>query len=159
MDVDQNKFIYKELRAVFKDTGLLDPASILLNLTDYRVITVTQAPSGRRHVLVEPMAAERACPTGSLLTTRIQARPIHQVKDVSVDGTVLQVLVRKCRLTCPETDCSRLSFVQTTVQSPFRARITTCSPKNAWIRWAASCMRFLRSQRITGFLSLPSCPD
>ena len=109
---------------MIKDTGSIDPASILLNLTDYRVITVTQAPVGRQ-VLVEPAATEAACPSCGVLTTRIQARPIHRVKDVPVGGTDLQVMVRKRRMACQETGCSRRSFVQTTEQLPFRARITT----------------------------------
>lgn len=51
--------ISKELRAVFKDTGGNDAASILLNLTDYRVIDATQEPAGRQ-VLIEPKATEAA---------------------------------------------------------------------------------------------------
>lgn len=95
---------------MIKDTGSIDPASILLNLTDYRVITVPQAPVGRQ-VLVEPAATEAACPSCGVLTTRIQARPIHRVKDVPVGGTDLQVMVRKRRMACQETGCSRRSFV------------------------------------------------
>lgn len=39
---------------MFKDTGGIDAASILLNLTDYRVISATHESSGRQ-VLVEPI--------------------------------------------------------------------------------------------------------
>ena len=46
---------------MFKDTGPIDAASILLNLTDYRVITATQEPAGRQ-ILVEPIETEAACP-------------------------------------------------------------------------------------------------
>lgn len=42
-------------------TGPIDAASILLNLTDYRVITATHEPAGRQ-VLIEPVATEAACP-------------------------------------------------------------------------------------------------
>ncbi len=47
---------------MFKETGLIDAASILLNLNDYRVITASPTPSGRQ-VLVEPIATEATCPS------------------------------------------------------------------------------------------------
>ncbi|MGP5690753.1 ISL3 family transposase, partial [Glutamicibacter ardleyensis] len=53
---------------MIKDTGRIDAASILLNLTDYRVITVTQELAGRQ-VLVEPIETEAACPSCGVLTT------------------------------------------------------------------------------------------
>ncbi|MGP9526703.1 ISL3 family transposase [Glutamicibacter sp. AOP5-A2-18] len=109
---------------MFKDTGPIDAASILLNLNDYRVISATHEADGRQ-ALIEPKATEAACPTCGVLTQRIQARPIHRVKDVPVGGTDLQVLVRKRRMACQESACERRSFVQTTEQLPFRARITT----------------------------------
>lgn len=109
---------------MIKDTGRIDAASILLNLTDYRVITVTQKSAGRQ-VLVEPIATEAACPSCGVLTTRIQTRPMHRVKDLPAGGDDLQVLVRKRRMACHEPACVRRSFVQTTEQLPFRARITT----------------------------------
>ncbi|MGP5410897.1 transposase family protein, partial [Glutamicibacter ardleyensis] len=109
---------------MFKDTGTIDAASILLNLTDYRVITVTQEPDGRQ-ALVEPIETEAACPTCGALTSRIQARPEHRIKDLPIGGSDLQVVVRKRRLACQEVACPRRSFVQTTEQLPFRARLTT----------------------------------
>jgi len=108
---------------VFKDTGPLDAASILLNLTDYRVITATHEPAGRQ-VLIEPVATEAACPSCGVLTTRIQARPVHRVKDLPTGGDGLDLWVRKRRMACQESACPRRSFVQTTSQLPFRARIT-----------------------------------
>jgi len=109
---------------VFTDTGPIDAASILLNLTDYRVITATHESSGRQ-VLVEPIATEAACPSCGVLTTRIQARPVHRVKDLPAGGDGLQLLVRKRRMACQEQACERRSFVQATDRLPFRARITT----------------------------------
>lgn len=47
---------------MFKNTGGIDAASILLNLTTYRVITVIQDPAGRQ-VLVESIETEADCPT------------------------------------------------------------------------------------------------
>ncbi len=108
---------------MFKDTGPLDAASILLNLTDYRVITATHEPAGRQ-TLIEPVATEAACPSCGVLTTRIQARGVHRVKDLPTGGDGLDLWVRKRRMACQESACPRRSFVQTTAQLPFRARIT-----------------------------------
>ncbi|CBT75619.1 hypothetical protein AARI_14090 [Glutamicibacter arilaitensis Re117] len=68
-----------------KDTGRIDAASILLNLIDYRVITVTQDSAGRQ-LLVEPVETEAAGPSCRVLTTRIHARPVHRVKDLPAGG-------------------------------------------------------------------------
>lgn len=84
---------------MFKETGRSDPASILLNLTDYRVIDATLENEGRQ-VLIEPIAAEAAYSSCRTFTTQIQARPIHKVKDLPVGGNDLQVLVRKRRIAC-----------------------------------------------------------
>jgi len=108
---------------VFKDTGGIDAASMLLNLTDYRVIDVIQGVQ-ERQVMVEPVATEAACPSCGVFTTRIHARPVHRVKDLSTGGDDLQVWVRKRRMACFEPACERRSFVQSTEQLPFRARIT-----------------------------------
>lgn len=62
---------------MFKDTGPLDAASILLNLTDYRVISATHEPAGRQ-VLIELVAIEAACPSRGVLTTRIQTSAAGQ---------------------------------------------------------------------------------
>ncbi len=45
---------------MFKDTGPIDAASILLNLTDYRVINATHETTVRK-VLIEPVATEATC--------------------------------------------------------------------------------------------------
>ena len=119
---------------MFKDTDGSDPASILLNLTDYRVINATQEPAGRQ-VLIEPKATEAACPTCGVITTRIQARPIHLVKDLPAGGNDTQFLVRKQRLACQETGCECRSFVQTTDQSYHSAPGSPPgSRKSSWTR-------------------------
>ena len=89
---------------MFKDAGPIDAASILLNLTDYRVIVVTEESAGRQ-VLVEPSETEAACPTCGVLTSRIQARPEHRIKDLPIGRSDLQVVVRKRRLACQEVAC------------------------------------------------------
>ncbi|WP_396278658.1 hypothetical protein [Glutamicibacter creatinolyticus] len=45
---------------MFKDTGPIDAASILLNLTDYRVIDVFQEAAGRQ-VVIEPIEPAWVC--------------------------------------------------------------------------------------------------
>lgn len=101
-----------------------DAASILFNLEGHQVVSVERTPSGRR-VLIEPIAAEAACPDCGVFSSRIQARPVHRVKDVSCGGELVAVRVRKRRLRCPEDACPRVSFTQTTEQIPLRARLTT----------------------------------
>ncbi|GAA4359885.1 hypothetical protein GCM10023166_00070 [Paeniglutamicibacter cryotolerans] len=109
---------------MFKDTGAVDAASILFNLEDYRVLSVETSTAGRT-VVVEPLSTEAGCPSCGVLSSRIQARPVHRVKDVACGGKDLQVLVRKRRLACREAACTRRSFVQCTEQLPLRSRLTT----------------------------------
>lgn len=109
---------------MFKETGRIDAMSILLNLTDYRAITVSQEPDGRQ-VLVEPIESEAAGPSCGILTSRIKTRPMHRIKDLPIGGTDLQVNVRKRQLACQEAAYPRRPFVQTTEQLPFRSHLTT----------------------------------
>lgn len=105
------------------------------------------APAGRQ-VLIEPVATEAACPSCGVLTTRIHARPVHRVKDALVGGTDLHLWVRKRRMACQEPACERRSFVQTTAQFPFRARIT--SRLSQQLLDAMSCAPFPVSPQCTG---------
>lgn len=109
---------------MIKDTGAGDAASILFNLEDYRVLSVETSTAGRT-VVVEPISTEAGCPSCGVISSRIQARPMHRVKDVACGGKDLRVLVRKRRLTCQEEACSKRTFVQTTEQLPLRSRLTT----------------------------------
>lgn len=109
---------------MFKDTGAVDAASILFNLDEYKVLSAGVSPVGRT-VVIEPISTEAGCPSCGVISSRIQARPVHRVKDVSCGGRDLEVLVRKRRLACLETACERRSFVQTTDQIPLRSRLTT----------------------------------
>lgn len=101
-----------------------DAASILFNLDGHQVVSVERTPGGTE-VFIEPIAAEAACPDCGVLPSRIQARPVRGVKDVSCGGELVQVRVRKWRLRCPEDACPRVSFGQTTEQIPLRAILTT----------------------------------
>lgn len=68
-------------------------------------------------------AASILCPDSGVLSSRVQARPIHRIRDVQCGGAPLEVQVRKRRLACLEPKCPRRSFVQTTDENPLRSRL------------------------------------
>ena len=104
----------------------VEAASILFNLPGYRVVSASPAVGDKpRQVLVEAVEAEGACPTCGVLSSRVQARPTQHVKDVACGGAGVDVLVRKRRYRCVESDCPRRTFTEQTDQLPTRARVTT----------------------------------
>ncbi len=105
-------------------TQTCDAASILFNLEGHVVLSAERAGAVRM-VLVEPVEREGACPDCGVLSSRIQARPVHRVRDVQCGGEPLEVRVRKRRLVCLEPQCPRRSFVQTTDEVPLRSRLTS----------------------------------
>ena len=110
-----------------KPTFDVDAASILFNLSGYRVVSATPGVGVEqpRQVLIETTTSEGACPSCGVLSSRIQARPTQRVKDVPCGGERLDVLVRKRRYACRESLCPRRSFTEETEQLPARARVTT----------------------------------
>lgn len=78
-----------------------------------------------RIVVVEPVERVGACPDSGVFSFRIQARPVHSVRDVYCGGAPLEVLVRKRRLACLGEGCPRRSFVHTTDEIPLRSRLTS----------------------------------
>ena len=110
-----------------KPTFDVDAASILFNLSGYRVVSATPGVGVEqpRQVLIETTTSEGACPSCGVLSSRIQARPTQRVKDVACGGQRLDVLVRKRRYACREVLCPRRSFTEETEQLPARARVTT----------------------------------
>lgn len=105
----------------------VDAASILFNLSGYRVVSASPAVGDEqpRQVLIETVVAEGACPSCGVLSSRVQARPTQCVKDVACGGERLEVVVRKRRYVCRERLCQRRSFTEETEQLPARARVTT----------------------------------
>lgn len=89
------------------------------------VVLSAERAGGVRTVLVEPVEREGACPDCGVLSSRIQARPVHRVRDVRCGGEPLEVRVRKRRLACLEPQCPRRSVVQTTDEVPLRSRLTS----------------------------------
>ncbi|WP_354191091.1 transposase family protein [Arthrobacter sp. UYCu712] len=73
------------------------------------MLSAERAGAGRT-VLVEPVEREGACPDCGVLSSRIQARPVHRVRDVQCGGTPVEVRVRKRRLVCLEPQCPQRSF-------------------------------------------------
>jgi len=111
---------------VHQPTFGADPASILFNLSGYRVISVSPAVGDRlRQALVETVEREGACPSCGVLSSRVQARPVQHVKDVACGGARIDVIVRKRRYRCVEPRCPRGTFTEQTDQLPARARVTT----------------------------------
>jgi transposase len=89
------------------------------------VVLSAEHAGDTRAALVEPVGCEGACPDCGVLSSRVQARPIHRVRDVQCGGAPLEVRVRKRRLACLEPECPRRSFVQTTDEIRLRSRLTS----------------------------------
>lgn len=74
-------------------TQTCDAASILFNFGGHVVLSAGRS-GDTRAVLVEPLEREGACPDCGVLSSRVQARPVHVVKDVQCGGAPLEVRVR-----------------------------------------------------------------
>ena len=98
-----------------------DAATILFNLPDYRVVSTTDA-AGRRQVIVET-SQPPGCPSCGVISSRRKERRVLRLRDIPVGGPV-EVLWSKYRWYCEESACERLSFFESTVQVPRRARST-----------------------------------
>ena len=88
-----------------------DAASVLFNLSGYRVIEAVDSPLGVRRVLVESTDPEGGCPSCGVLTSRVHQRTLQRLWDVPVAGPVL-VLWRKRRFVCVESRCAREADVR-----------------------------------------------
>lgn len=99
----------------------VDAASILFNLSGYRVVSANPAIGDQpRRVLIEMVVSQGACPSCGVLSSRVQARPTQLVKDVACGAERLYVVVRKRRYACAEPLCPRHSFTEETDQLPAR---------------------------------------
>ncbi len=102
-----------------------DAASLIFNLPGYRVIDAADLPLGGRRVRVETEDRDDGCPDCGVISTRVHAWSEQRVKDIPTGGEFVEVVVRKPRLVCVETECSRRTFTQRTEQLPARARCLT----------------------------------
>jgi transposase len=111
-------------RAVIEPTcSQRDAASVLFNLSGYRVVEAVDGPLGIRKVVVESLDVEGGCPSCGVLSARVHQRTLQRVRDVPVGGAV-EVWWRKRRFACTEADCARRTFAEHTKQVPTRARCT-----------------------------------
>lgn len=99
-----------------------DAATSIFNLPDYRVISTSLSPDGGRRVIVETDQPP-GCPTCGVVASRRKERRFQRIRDIPVAGPV-EVLWSKYRWYCEEPACERLSFFESTVQVPRRARST-----------------------------------
>ena len=76
-----------------------DAASVLFNLSGYRVVEAVDGPLGVRKVVVESLDREGGCPSCGVLTGQVHQRTLQRVRDVQVGGTV-EVWWRKRRFAC-----------------------------------------------------------
>ncbi len=111
---------------MFKPTvdAAVDPASLLFNLPEYRVIAVTRTIEGAREVLIDTPVLEAGCPSCGVVTSRVHQRTVQRVRDVPFDGLVTVWWVKK-RWRCAEPLCGRATFTEHTDQVPPYARLTT----------------------------------
>jgi transposase len=103
---------------------MTDRTTLLFALPGFTVLDVTLEPGGGRVVLVENEAAEGGCPACGVVSTRVKDRPLSRVKDLPHGPTELQLVVRKRRFYCAESDCPRKSFTEVSGELPPRARLT-----------------------------------
>ncbi len=101
-----------------------DAASVIFNLSGYRVIGAVDLPLGGRRVKVQPIDRDGGCPDCEVVSTRVHAWVEQRVRDVPHAGRV-EVVVRKPRLVCAEVVSPRRTFTPATAQLPARARCTT----------------------------------
>jgi len=99
-------------------------ASVLFNLPEYDVVEVTRDEQGDRRVVISTQGLEAPCPGCGVLTARVHQRTTQRVRDVSFDGLVEVVWIKK-RWRCIEVLCARGTFTEATLQVPTRARLTT----------------------------------
>ena len=110
---------------MFKPTfdDVVDPATVLFNLPQYRVIGVTRDAVGRREVFIHTPAVEAGCPSCGALSGRVHQRTQQQVRDVPFDGQVTVWWMKK-RWRCAEPLCAKATFTEHTDQVPPYARLT-----------------------------------
>ena len=110
---------------MFEPTGSRrDAASVIFNLPGYRVIDAVDLPLGSRRVKVQPVDLADGCPACGVVSGRVHAWVVQQVRDVPYAGQVA-VLVRKPRLVRAEPACPRRTFTPATPQLPVGARCAT----------------------------------
>lgn len=83
--------------------------SLLFDLDEFRVVSVTLLAGGAREVIVEGSAAGQACPACGVLSGRVHQRWRQRIKDLPY-GAPLVVWWDKRRFACEEPACRRRTF-------------------------------------------------
>ena len=101
----------------------VDAATVLFNLSEYRVVAVHRDALGAREVFIVTPVAEAACPACGVLSSRVHQRTHQRVRDVGFDGPVTVWWVKK-RWRCAQGRCPKATFTEHTGQVPPYARLT-----------------------------------
>lgn len=111
---------------MFKPTfdDAVDPATMLFNLPQYRVVAVTRDVMGTRKVFIDTPTGEAGCPSCGVISSRVHQRTQQRIRDVPFDGQVVVWWIKK-RWRCNESLCARTTFAEHTEQVPPYARLTT----------------------------------
>lgn len=111
--------------AVIEPTGAQrDAASVIFNLSEYRVVDAVDVPDGDRRVVTVESTTPPGCPGCGVVATRRHSGRLQRVRDVVVAGLV-ELWWAKRRWFRDETGCARVTFSEATVQVPAYARSTT----------------------------------
>lgn len=100
-----------------------DAASVLFDLSGYRVVRAMDLPAGGREVVIASVEVEAACPACGVLSGRVHQRTRQRLRDVPVAGRLRVMLIRR-RFACSEQRCPKRTFAEVTRQIPARARTT-----------------------------------
>ncbi|MDQ6740898.1 MAG: ISL3 family transposase [Actinomycetota bacterium] len=99
-----------------------DAATIIVNLSDYRVVATTVLTFGQRRVTVESVFPP-GCPTCGVVSVRRKERRFQRLRDIHLAGP-FELVWAKLRWFCDELLCERKPFNEATAEVPRRARST-----------------------------------
>lgn len=99
-----------------------DPASVLLNLPDYRVLGASWV-DGVREVIVAHNVDGIRCPACDVLSERVHQQKPQRVRDIPVAGPIVLWWLKR-RFRCANPACDKATFTEHTPQVPPYARST-----------------------------------
>ncbi len=99
-----------------------DPASLLFNLPNYRVLDVGWR-DGVREVIVAHLIDEMCCPACGVTSGRVHQRKMQRLRDIGVAGPIVLWWCKR-RFRCANSACAKATFTEHTPQVPPYARST-----------------------------------
>jgi hypothetical protein len=106
-------------------TGLVNDATLLLDLDGVSVIGVERLEDGTRRVhLATADTSARACPVCGVFASRAKGTATTRPRDLPYGEHGLEFLWHKRRWWCREASCPRKSFTEQIPQIPAGARLT-----------------------------------